>query len=488
MSRPDVSAVGWGVTLPTPWQAHASRRAKNGASAKAVDYETQKRLDAMELQMARLGKVGGKDVVNVSQGYPVCDGCGDLGHNVASCLRDQGKAKEGGNQQQYQNRQQGYNQGGYQRNQGNQGYQQGSYQQRNYQQNQAQQFQQQGNEQNKPATGNDPQLTAIIESLKRIEQDREIQMKTNESFKRQLGQLAKKLAKVAGRPQGQLPSDTKLNPQHQGASSSSSKNAYVSAVSNQEDDEESESEDDGEQGEPIILVKVGGLKIDQALLDYWSSVSILLGSLYDRSDIGPLQQVDTTVVLADLTRRARGMIKGVAVKTVKEKQARVNLGRPFLATANAQIKCTDNTVSATNKCLPRSKVDEGGTKDKSIVVDRSELKNEMNKVVDAATHKCGDERMKLGEPPWKHQAKSLGGYNRPGTGPSRRTHGCRTHAKPENEWDSWLFGQKVQNPSKPYVTNTSSRYAKAQEPDLRYTCRSSYIGENVEFKCREGRP
>ncbi|KAI3795450.1 hypothetical protein L1987_38105 [Smallanthus sonchifolius] len=256
-------------------QANASRRAKTGVTSKVVDYETQKCLDAMEIQMARLGRPSGKEVSNVV------------------------------NQQQYQKRQQSYNQGEYQRNTGNQ-------------------------------VGSDPQLAAILESLKTFEQDKEIQIKINDSFEQKLGQLGEKLSEVVGRAPGQLPSDTKLNPQHQGASSSGSKNAYVSVVSTQKPSKESELEDEDEQGEPTIPIEVGDLQVEQTLLDYGSSISILPRNLYDQSDLGPLEQADTTVVLADLIRKwAR----------VKEKQHRVNLGRPFLATANALINCRDNTVN-----------------------------------------------------------------------------------------------------------------------------------------------
>ncbi|KAI3755032.1 hypothetical protein L1987_54825 [Smallanthus sonchifolius] len=159
-------------------QANASRRAKTGGTAKAVDYETQKRLDAMEIQMARLGRPSGREVSNVSQGYPVCDGCGDLRHIVESCPREHGKPEE-------------VNQiGGW-------------------------------------------ELALVPEPLTPggYQRNSEIQIKTNELFERQLGQLAKRIAKVVGRAPRQLPSDTKLNPQHQGANSSISRNANVSQVS-----------------------------------------------------------------------------------------------------------------------------------------------------------------------------------------------------------------------------------------------------------------
>ncbi|KAI3742461.1 hypothetical protein L1987_60144 [Smallanthus sonchifolius] len=60
----------------------------------------------------------------------------------------------------------------------------------------------------------------------------------------------------------------------------------------------------------------------------------------------------------------------------------------------------------TNKCPPRSKLDEGGPNENVLIVDRFELKNEVTEVVDAATHKCGDDGIQMGKPPWKNQVES----------------------------------------------------------------------------------
>ncbi|KAK1410576.1 hypothetical protein QVD17_37113 [Tagetes erecta] len=87
------------------------------------------------------------------------------------------------------------------------------------------------------------------------------------------------------------------------------------------------------------------------------SVSILPGSLYDQYDFGPLKKCNTTVVLADhSTKLPRGILTDVIVKVEdfyypvdflvldyvssnKNKPSNVILGRPFLATAGAQIDC-----------------------------------------------------------------------------------------------------------------------------------------------------
>ncbi|KAI3784598.1 hypothetical protein L1987_43700 [Smallanthus sonchifolius] len=198
----DVKDVNATSAMTTKRQANASRRTKTGVTAKAVDYETQKRMDAMELQMVRLGRpsgreskaeevnqVGGdkKQDMNATHYHLGLRNHPNLRVGVSSSTRIVNKAIIKADTKEIK-------------------------------------YQQQGNQQNKRENGGDPQLTAILESLKRIEQDREIQVKTNESFERQLGQLAEKIAEVAGRPPGQLPSDTKLNPQ-------GSRNANVSEVS-----------------------------------------------------------------------------------------------------------------------------------------------------------------------------------------------------------------------------------------------------------------
>ncbi|XP_022023969.1 uncharacterized protein LOC110924247 [Helianthus annuus] len=118
-------------------------------------------------------------------------------------------------------------------------------------------------------------------------------------------------------------------------------------------------------GAPLISIQVGDVGIERALLDLGASVSILPGSLYDQHDFGPLKQTDITVVMADLSPKLpRGMLHDVIVRiqdfyypvdflvldsTSKhiDKQANVILGRPFLATANAQVGCRDGTVDLT---------------------------------------------------------------------------------------------------------------------------------------------
>lgn len=115
-------------------------------------------------------------------------------------------------------------------------------------------------------------------------------------------------------------------------------------------------------GAPVIPIQVGNFKIDRALLDLGASVSILLGSLYDEKEFGPLHKVLTTVVLADLTcKLPRGMVRDVIVKvgefyypvdflvldylqTASNQQQTVILGRPYLNTSYSIINCRLGTV------------------------------------------------------------------------------------------------------------------------------------------------
>ena len=118
-------------------------------------------------------------------------------------------------------------------------------------------------------------------------------------------------------------------------------------------------------GAPLITIQVGDFKMNKALLDMGAGVSILPGMLYDQYDFGPLEKVDTTLVMADLSLKLpRGIVQDVIVKVEdfyypidflvldfapsgNVRQPNVILGRPFLATANALIDCRRGTVEMT---------------------------------------------------------------------------------------------------------------------------------------------
>ncbi|KAI3725182.1 hypothetical protein L1987_64960 [Smallanthus sonchifolius] len=118
-------------------------------------------------------------------------------------------------------------------------------------------------------------------------------------------------------------------------------------------------------GTPLINIQVGNFQMSKALLDFGAGVSILPGGLYDQYDFGPLKQVETTVVLADLSHKLpQGIVRDVIAKVEEfyypvdflvldyssvdpSQQQNVILGRPFLNTAHAIIDCRYGTVDMT---------------------------------------------------------------------------------------------------------------------------------------------
>nr|XP_043612451.1 uncharacterized protein LOC122584311 [Erigeron canadensis] len=118
--------------------------------------------------------------------------------------------------QPFQNR--NYNQGNYQGGQ-NQGFNRGYP--RNYQQ---------GNNQGGNSGGNEVSTGEIMEYLKEMDRKNEIRDKTVESLQKQVGQLAEDVAALRKDP-GKLPSDTKINPQHQSSGSKNIKNVEINNVS-----------------------------------------------------------------------------------------------------------------------------------------------------------------------------------------------------------------------------------------------------------------
>ncbi|KAJ0456521.1 putative aspartic peptidase domain superfamily [Helianthus annuus] len=121
--------------------------------------------------------------------------------------------------------------------------------------------------------------------------------------------------------------------------------------------------EDEEENVPMILVQLGEFKTDRALMDHGASISILVGRVFDEYDFGELEEVDTTIVLADGSRKpSRGMLRGIAVRVGDcyypedflvvdhtpsnvEGQPPVILGRPFLKTVKAIIDCNANNVN-----------------------------------------------------------------------------------------------------------------------------------------------
>ncbi|XP_058203029.1 uncharacterized protein LOC131317499 [Rhododendron vialii] len=111
-------------------------------------------------------------------------------------------------------------------------------------------------------------------------------------------------------------------------------------------------------GVPTISCVIGNHFISRALLDLGASTNLLPYSVYEELGLGELKPTSVTLQLADRSVKApRGMLEDVLVKvnnfyfpadfivldtepvhpTALKSQMPVILGRPFLATANAQI-------------------------------------------------------------------------------------------------------------------------------------------------------
>ncbi|KAD5961545.1 hypothetical protein E3N88_13018 [Mikania micrantha] len=163
--------------------------------------------------MAKLAGLG-KDNTTSEKVFSVCGGCGELGHKAR--LRNHPNLRYGNTTNQMNpNFQVPDNQGGYKKPyQGNQ--------QQGFQNNYRHQPPQQGG----PTSNFEAsKLDEIFEILKEMKKENEIRDKAFNALNKQVGQMAKELAR---RNPGTLPSDTHVNPAHQG---SGSKNLHVNAVS-----------------------------------------------------------------------------------------------------------------------------------------------------------------------------------------------------------------------------------------------------------------
>lgn len=193
-----------------------------------------------------------------------------------------------------------------------------------------------GNEQNQNEIEEDKILELFKTLLKHVEeltQSLKDQQNINESLNQRIEQLTNQFNNFAERK------------------------AIVSLV------EDARSETDRDPREPLIPIQLGDFKTDNASLDFGVSMSVLPGYIYDRYDLGPLQQVNDPIALAENSRgRPRGILKGLTVKVgdfyypedfvvldpyTEKEQLRVILGRPFLATADAQICCWKGKVDMT---------------------------------------------------------------------------------------------------------------------------------------------
>lgn len=108
---------------------------------------------------------------------------------------------------------------------------------------------------------------------------------------------------------------------------------------------------------------IGASRVDQALLDLGASVNLLPHSIYQKLGLGQLKPTPMTLQLADCSDKVpRGVVEDVLIQVDKfyfpvdfvvidtepvassMTQMPVILGRPFRATANAQIHCRTGVI------------------------------------------------------------------------------------------------------------------------------------------------
>ncbi|KAL5573652.1 hypothetical protein UlMin_023249 [Ulmus minor] len=119
-------------------------------------------------------------------------------------------------------------------------------------------------------------------------------------------------------------------------------------------------------GCPTVTCRIGKNGSSEALLDLGASVNLMPYSIYLQLGLGELKPTHVELQLADRSiRKPRGIIEDVLVQIDKfyypvdfiviETQSRVDLdskvpiilGRPFLATANANINCRNDLMNLT---------------------------------------------------------------------------------------------------------------------------------------------
>nr|XP_043615829.1 uncharacterized protein LOC122587733 [Erigeron canadensis] len=248
-------------------QAQSNRRARHpiASSSSTSDQATKDRLKALERKFAKLGKVESQGVAHVSQEYPICESCDELGHIDLQCplipeqveevnkvygekrpfymnsntyhpgMRNHPNLRYGNSSNQLNPNFQGNNQTGrapfqpFQDRNYNQGNYQGGQNQGGFNKGYPRNYQQ-GNNQGGPSGSNKVSTGEIMEYLKEMDRKNEIRDKTVESLQKQVGQLAEEVSESRKNP-GKLPSDTKINPQHQSGGPKNVKNVEINNVS-----------------------------------------------------------------------------------------------------------------------------------------------------------------------------------------------------------------------------------------------------------------
>ncbi|XP_021975467.1 uncharacterized protein LOC110870591 [Helianthus annuus] len=198
-------------------QASADRSVKPHQIKVVNDQPSNERFDALEKKIDMICQKLGNDVSLVSQVQELCEICGDMGHVAFDCPMNFGSNEE-------------VNQIHGERNMNSNTYHPGLRNHPNFRYgNPANQMNPnfQGSSQQGGQQQFQPRQQNFQGILKGVVQEQEVQGKTVGSLTQQVGQLAEE---VAIRRPGKLPSDTAINPQHQGSSSKNNKNAHVNEV------------------------------------------------------------------------------------------------------------------------------------------------------------------------------------------------------------------------------------------------------------------
>ncbi|GJR43762.1 putative nucleotidyltransferase, ribonuclease H [Tanacetum coccineum] len=193
------------------------------------------------------------------------------------------------------------------------------------------------------------------------------------NLERQMGQLAEEVHK---REAGKLPSYPALNPKHKPGGPKHVNmfqrklketlpkkidlTEHVSAVLSSSLPPKFK-----DPRAPLILVVMGNIAINKALIDLDASINILHASLTDKCDLGTIHKIDTIISLADRsTKIPKGILEDVIVKVdnfyypvdffvmdtespYKDVQPTIILGRPFLATIDAKINYQTGAMDIT---------------------------------------------------------------------------------------------------------------------------------------------
>ncbi|CAM8945312.1 unnamed protein product [Rhodiola kirilowii] len=114
-----------------------------------------------------------------------------------------------------------------------------------------------------------------------------------------------------------------------------------------------------DHGSFSIPISLGKIEIDRALCDLGASISLIPYSLFEKIDVGELHLTTISLKLADRSSRIpRGVLRDVPIKVGKffivvdfyvlemddEQETPVILGRPFLNTVEAVIRCGEGSI------------------------------------------------------------------------------------------------------------------------------------------------